>query len=66
LKKYLLLAGLAVLMTPFNLKAEDHDRDDRPKHHIRATDMAGMGLGAAALVGAVGYLVLRQRNSKRN
>ena len=33
---------------------------------INADEIAGIGLGAAALVGAIGYLVLRRRNSKQN
>lgn len=34
-------------------------------HHINAEEIAGIGLGAAALVGAVGYLVLRRRSSDK-
>jgi len=32
-------------------------------HHIKGDEMAGLGMGAAALISAVGYLVLRRRNS---
>jgi drug/metabolite transporter (DMT)-like permease len=34
-------------------------------HSIKGDEIAGIGLGAAALVGAVGYLVLRRRSSKQ-
>jgi O-antigen/teichoic acid export membrane protein len=63
LKKIFLLACLFVALAPRIAKAEDHDRDDRRKHHIRASEMAGVGLGAAALVGVAGYLILRRRHS---
>jgi hypothetical protein len=33
---------------------------------ISADEIAGLGLGAAAFVGAVGYLVLRRRSSKQD
>jgi hypothetical protein len=33
---------------------------------ITADEIAGVGLGAAAFVGAVGYLVLRRRSSKQD
>jgi hypothetical protein len=33
-------------------------------HNINADEIAGIGLGAAALVGAIGYLILRHRSSK--
>jgi MYXO-CTERM domain-containing protein len=62
LKRLFLLALLIVLVAPFGLKAEDHDWDDTHKHHhIRATEMAGLGIGAAALVGVAGYFLLRRR-----
>jgi len=35
-------------------------------HNISADEIAGIGLGAAALVGAVGYLIMRRRSSKMN
>jgi hypothetical protein len=34
--------------------------------NIFADEIAGIGLGAAALVGAVGYLVMRRRSKKQN
>jgi len=55
LKKLFLLAVLVVLVAPFNASAE-HKR-----HHIRASEMAGMSIGAAALVGIAGYFLLRRR-----
>jgi MYXO-CTERM domain-containing protein len=57
LKKLFLLALLIVLVAPFNASAQ-HKR-----HHIRASEVAGMGVGAAALVGVAGYFLLRRRNS---
>jgi len=56
LKKLCLLAILIVLVAPFSASAQH-------KRHIRASEMAGMGVGAAALVGAAGYLLLRRRHS---
>jgi len=63
LKKLLMLACLTVVLAPHNAKAGDNDRDDRPKHHIRANEMAGIGIGAAALVGVAGYFLLRRRHT---
>jgi MYXO-CTERM domain-containing protein len=60
LKKLILLACLVVALAPRGAKAED---DDGHKRHIRADEMAGMGVGAAALVGVAGYLLLRRRQS---
>jgi LPXTG-motif cell wall-anchored protein len=57
LKKLLLLAGLIILAAPYSASAH------RKRHHIRADEMAGMGVGAAALVGVAGYFLLRKRNS---
>jgi MYXO-CTERM domain-containing protein len=56
LRKLFLLACLIVLVVPFSASAHR-------KHHIRADEMAGIGVGAAALVGAAGYLLLRRRHS---
>lgn len=33
------------------------------KKNIKADELAGIGVGAAALVGVIGYLVIRKRNS---
>jgi len=66
LKRLLMLACLVVALAPQSVKAEreDHDRDDhRHKHHIKANELAGIGIGAAALIGAAGYLLLRRRNT---
>jgi hypothetical protein len=43
-------------MSPYSAFA-DH------KHHIRANEMAGIGIGAAAIVAAAGYFLFRQRHS---
>ena len=56
LKKLLLLAALIVIAAPFNASAQFKHR------HIRASEMAGMGVGAAALVGVAGYFLLRRRH----
>jgi hypothetical protein len=32
--------------------------------HINADEIAAIGLGAAAFVGAIGYLIIRWRNAK--
>ena len=56
LKRLLLLAALIVIAAPFNAFAQFKHR------HIRASEMAGMGLGAAALVGVAGYFLLRRRH----
>jgi MYXO-CTERM domain-containing protein len=56
-KKLFLLACLVVLVVPFGASAEH-------RRHIRGDEMAGVGVGAAALVGAVGYLLLRRRNTE--
>lgn len=63
MKKLLLLVCLTLFVTPFSLKAEDHDGDDRPKHHLNATETTAFGIGAAGLIGLVGYLVLRRRRT---
>lgn len=34
-------------------------------YKIQADEIAGIGLGAAALVGAIGYLVIRRRSTKK-
>ena len=31
--------------------------------HMNANELAGLGSGAAALIGAIGYLILRRRHS---
>jgi hypothetical protein len=58
LKKLLLLACLIVVLAPHSASAQYHRR------HMKADEMAGMGVGAAALVGAAGYLLLRRRNAE--
>ena len=63
LRKLFLLTCLIVALAPNNAKAEDHDRDDRHKHRVKASEMTGIGIGAAALVGLAGYLLLRRRHS---
>jgi LPXTG-motif cell wall-anchored protein len=48
------------LLAPHSARAND----DKPKHkNMNATEIAGIGVGAAALVGLAGYLFLRRRHS---
>ncbi len=58
-----MLACLLVVLAPHSAKADNDDRGDRPKHHVRANELAGIGIGAAALIGVVGYFALRRRNT---
>jgi LPXTG-motif cell wall-anchored protein len=62
-----MIAALALLATPSLVKA--HDRDDHWDHDgdkdhksVRADQLAGIGIGGAALIGLAGYLILRKRN----
>jgi MYXO-CTERM domain-containing protein len=58
LKKLLMLAGLIVVLAPHSAFAHNG------KHHrMRADEMAGIGIGAAALIGAAGYFLLRRRHA---
>lgn len=63
MKRLLVLAGLVVALTSHVAKAGG--RDDGPKHHrhMAANELAGIGVGAAALFGALSYLLLRRRHS---
>jgi hypothetical protein len=66
LKRLILLASFAVLFTPYVASAHDSnggDRDDRRHRKISANEMATAGFAAAAMIGVVGYLVLRKRTS---
>jgi hypothetical protein len=60
-----MLACLTVALAPHSAKAKDHDWDDKPKHHrhMRANEIAGIGIGVAAIVGVAGYLLLRRRHA---
>jgi hypothetical protein len=66
MKRLIMLVCLVVALMPQTVRAErgDHDRDNhRRKHHVRANELAGIGIGVAALIGVAGYLVVRRRNS---
>jgi hypothetical protein len=61
-----MLVCLVVALMPQSVRAEreDHDRDDhRTKRHMKANELAGIGIGVAALIGVAGYLVVRRRNT---
>jgi MYXO-CTERM domain-containing protein len=62
MKRLLLVAFLALLVTPGLALAEDQKGDHEGDHQdVKALEMAGVGTGAAALVGIAGYLALRRR-----
>ncbi len=64
MKKLSMLACLLVaLAAPHIVKAEDDDEGERPKHRIRATELAGIGIGTAAQIGVAGYLALRRHHT---
>ena len=68
MKKFTLLAALTLFATPhLTLAHEDHDRDDPGRHrHMNASEFISAGFAAAALIGVVGYLALRRKNSRQN
>jgi len=63
-KKVCFLGVLLLGLTPALVRADDDDDRDRWHHHqgVSATEIAGIGLAGAALVGAIGYAILRKRN----
>ncbi len=64
MKRLLLVAFLALLTTPRLALAQNQDgnsQGDTPR--VNATEMAGIGVGVAALLGVAGYLVLRRRRA---
>ena len=64
MKRLLPVAFLALLATPSLALAKDQTGDHQRHHHdVRAKEMAGVGIGAAALLGIAGYLALRQRRA---
>jgi LPXTG-motif cell wall-anchored protein len=56
-KRHFLLSCVVALALPLSALAGGFEH-----RHIRGTEMAAVGFGAAALVGAVGYLLVRRRN----
>ncbi len=69
MKKLTLLAALTLFAAPYlTLADEDHDRDDSGRHHrhMNASEFIGAGFAGAALIGVVGYLALRRKNSRQN
>jgi hypothetical protein len=70
LKKLLLSVALALVLTPYSVKAQDcqqsgDNQGDNSgcKAKINATEFAGIGLGGAALICVAGYLMLRRRKA---
>lgn len=63
LKRFLLVTCFVFLFIPFVANAKDGPEDHRHHRRISADEMAVSGLAAAAVLGAVGYLVLRRRHS---
>jgi MYXO-CTERM domain-containing protein len=64
MKRLVLAAFLALLATPGLAVARDKEGDRNGRHrHVRAVEMAGVGMGAAVLLGAAGYLALRRRRA---
>jgi len=59
MKRLVLAAFLALLATPGHAVA----RDKRDHRHMKAVEMAGVGMGAAVLLGAAGYLALRRSHA---
>ncbi len=65
MKRLLLLAFLALLATPGLALAQNQDQnqDGNSQGGVNAAEMAGIGVGVAALLGVAGYLVLRRRRA---
>jgi len=58
------ILGLVLISAPKIAFAQnDNNQGNEPRPHMGATEMAAMGTGAAFLVGATGYLLLRKRKS---
>jgi len=65
MKRLLLLAFLDLLATPGLALAQNQDQnqDGNSQGGVNAAEMAGIGMGVAALLGVAGYLVLRRRRA---
>jgi hypothetical protein len=64
MKRLLLVAFLALLATPGLALAQDQNVDQQGDHQdVKAREVAGVGVGIAALLGVAGYLVLRRRRA---
>jgi len=61
MKRLLLVAFLALLTTPRLALAQNQDGNSQGG--VNAAEMAGIGVGVAALLGVAGYLVLRRRRA---
>jgi hypothetical protein len=64
LKRLILTALFAVLVTPYLASAHDWNDGERKRHRkISASQMDTAGLAAAAMIGVAGYLALRKRTT---
>ena len=65
MKRLILTALFAILVTPYMASAHDWNHDHDRDHHrkISANQITTAGLAAATLIGVAGYLVLRKRTS---
>jgi len=68
LKKLTLIAALTFFAAPYVTLAHGDRDDDREREHrhMNASEFAGAGFAAAALIGIAGYLALRRRGARQN
>ena len=64
MKRLILTSSFVVLLTPCVISAHDFGRGRNPHRRIGADQIATAGVVAAAMIGAVGYLVLRKRTAE--
>lgn len=62
-KRLILVGSLAMLLAPFMAHGQKPVENDWRRHKISAKEMNVIGFAAAATLGAIGYLVLRRRNT---
>jgi hypothetical protein len=65
-KKLLTISAGTILFSPL-AQAGWFDWFDRTRHHrMNAPEVAGVGFAAAAVIGLIGYLLLRRSSAKSN